>query len=191
MSPPARYRVRVHQLTTERLLLRAWTDDDVDFALDLYSRWEVQQFLGTSPRVLTGREEAVATVERFRSLEDHPVHGIWLVTDAASGQRLGTLLLKDIPASGDPLTPSGETEIGWHLHPDSWGHGYATEAAGRVLGHAFAAGLAQVVAVTYTENRASQKVARRIGMVHHGTTDRFYNTTCELFVARSAGARPA
>ena len=183
--------MRVDQLTTERLLLRAWTDDDVDFALDLYSRWEVRQFLGTTPRVLTERAEAVATVERYRSLDDHPVHGIWLVTDAASGQRHGTLLLKDIPASGEPLAPSGETEIGWHLHPASWGHGYATEAAARVLAHAFTAGLEQVVAVTSTENHASQRVARRIGMAYQGTTGRFYNTTCELFVARREEARPA
>jgi len=174
----------VRELTTDRLLLRAWTDDDVDFALDLYSRWEVQQFLGTTPRVLTDRAEAAATVQRFRALDD-PVHGIWLLADRATGQPHGTLLLKSLPASGPtlPLRPSGETEIGWHLHPDSWGHGYATEAAGRMLAHAFSAGLGRVLAVTYPQNEASQRVARRIGMEHRGTTDRYYNTTSELFVA--------
>ena len=176
-------------LTTERLTLRPWTDDDVDFALDLYSRWEVVQFLGTEPRPMTDRTEAVERVTRFRGTDD-TLHGVWLATDHTSGERLGTLLLKPIPTSGPvlPLEPSGETEIGWHMHPDSWGHGYATEAAHRVLEHAFAGGLERVVAVTNPRNTASQRVAQRIGMEHQGQTDRFYNATCELFVAeRPAG----
>src|SRR5690606_20882790 len=127
-APLRHYAVPMRELTTDRLPLRPWTEDDVHFALDLYSRWEVQQYLGTAPQVLTNRAEAVARVERFAAL-DHPVHGIWLVADRTSGQPHGTLLLKDIPASGPELRPSGDTEIGWHLHPDSWGHGYATEAA--------------------------------------------------------------
>lgn len=170
------------QLTTRRLLLRAWTEDDVDFALDLYSRWEVQQYIGTSPRIMADRAEAAERVERFRSL-DHPVHAIWLVTDLMTEEPYGTLLLKSIPASGPDLEPAGETEVGWHLHPGAWGLGYATEAATAALDHAFASGLDRVVAVTHPDNHASQRVAVRIGMEHHGTTDRFYNTTCELFVA--------
>lgn len=180
----------VRTLSTERLALRSWTLEDVDFALDLYSRWEVQQFIGTTPRVMAGRDEALAQVERFMALDREPVHGFWLITDRAAGQRLGTLLLKSIPASGPalPLGPSGETEIGWHLHPDAWGHGHASEAAGRVLDHAFAEGLTRVVAVTNPDNHASQRVARRIGMAHRGTTERFYNATCELFVAERGPA---
>jgi len=87
-----------------------------------------------------------------------------------------------------PLQPSGDTEIGWHFHPDYWGSGYASEAASAVLAHAWASGLERVVAVTNPENTASQAVCLRIGMRHDGQTDRYYNATCELFVAeRPAG----
>lgn len=77
---------------------------------------------------------------------------------------------KPIPASSGrtPLPPSGDIEIGWHLHPDAWGHGYAAEAAARVLAHAFACGLDKVVAVTNIANTASQTVAKRNGMSHLG-----------------------
>ena len=119
---------------------------------------------------------------------DVPVCGVWAVGRRADGHLPGTLLLKPIPASSDqtPLPPSGDIEIGWHFHPDAWGHGYATEAASRVLKHAFASGLSEVIAVTNQANTASQAVAKRIGMIHTGTTTRYYNATCELFVATRA-----
>jgi RimJ/RimL family protein N-acetyltransferase len=101
---------------------------------------------------------------------------------------VGTLLLKSIPASGTALQQaSGDTEIGWHFHPDYWGKGYATEAASAVLAHGFSEGLDLVVAVTAPENLASQKVCTRLGMKHRGTTDRYYDATCELFVAGNPG----
>lgn len=177
-------------LTSERLRLRRWTPDDVDFVFDMYSRWDVQRFLGRAPRAMTERDEAEAAIARWSAVGDpgDSVHAMWAAECIDDGRLVGTLLLKPIPASSEqePLPDSGDTEIGWHLHPDAWGLGYATEAARRVLEHAFAAGLAEVVAVTYPENTASQAVARRIGMSPRGLTDRYYNTTLALFgVARS------
>lgn len=169
-------------LISDRLSLRRFTLDDTDFVFDMYSRWEVQRFIGLKPRVMTDRKEAEERVARYAEFE-HPVHGLWAITDKANNQRFGLLLLKLLPASGPqtPLLPSGEIEIGWHLHPDAWGHGYASEAANAVLDHAFASGLPRVLAVTYKDNLASQAVARRVGMTYQGSTTDYYNTTCELF----------
>jgi len=170
-------------IATDRLLLRPWEESDVDFIYDLYSRWVVQRFIGAEPRVMDSRTEAVERLARFQAL-DHPVHGVWAVTQAQDGQVVGTLLLKPIPASGEePLQPSADVEIGWHFHPDHWGQGYASEAAAAVLAHAFAAGLDRVVAVTNPANEASQSVCLRIGMEHQGLSGEYYNADCELFVA--------
>lgn len=171
-------------LESERLLLRAWSQDDVDFVFDMYSRWEVQRFIGLFPKVMTERAEAEATITRWRAL-DHPTYGIWAVQRRTDARLLGTLVLKPIPASGTehPLFIPGDVEIGWHLHPDAWGHGYATEAAARVLRHAFDSGLARVVAVTNVANTASQAVTARIGMTYEGQTTRYHDTPCELFIA--------
>jgi RimJ/RimL family protein N-acetyltransferase len=179
----------VHNLVSERLDLRRWEVEDADFVFDMYSRWEVQRYIGRVPKVMEDRSEAVALIERLRSL-DHPVHGYWAVAEKATRQLLGTILLKPIPASGDslPLRPSGDTEIGWHFHPDSWGNGYASEAASVVLEHAFRSGLEKVVAVTSPANHASQKVCLRIGMVDVGLTDAYYNTSCALFVTQRLAA---
>lgn len=169
-------------LPTARLRLRDWSPEDVDFVFDAYSRWDVKQYLGDRPRVMTERAEAVAAIGRWRAASG-PVLGLWAVELVETGAVLGNVLLKDTPASGptEPLAPSGDIEVGWHFHPDAWGNGYATEAAGAVIGHAFDSGIQRVIAVTYADNVASQRVCRRLGLRHVGRTDRYYNSTFELF----------
>lgn len=175
-------------LETDRLQLRAWSEKDVDFAFDMYSRWEVNRFIGRTPKVMVDRSEAESAVARWAAI-DHPTYGTWAVQHRQDGRLLGSMMLKPIPLSSDasPLTVQGDVEIGWHFHPDAWGHGYATEAGSRILQHAFNSGLVHVVAVTYEANTASRAVATRIGMTHQGPTTRYYDTTCELFTA----TRPA
>ncbi|TLM81815.1 GNAT family N-acetyltransferase [Pseudarthrobacter sp. NamE5] len=189
-------------LETERLILRQWDLKDAGFVLDLYSRWKVQRFIGNHPQIMRDRVEAEERIRAWRSM-DHPVHAVWAVQlkapnhvqgNAERGKPAplaGALLLKSIPASGEslPLQPSGDTEIGWHFHPSYWGHGFATEAAAAALTHAFESGLDKVVAVTAPANAASQKVCLRIGMVHRGQTDRYYNAVCELFEAQAPHQR--
>ena len=172
---------------TERLILRPWSVDDADFVLDLYSRWEVQRFLGRAPAVMRDRAEALARIEAWSHLDSEP-HGIWAVQEKESGNLTGTLLLKSIPASGPVPEPSGDTEIGWHFHPDYWGRGYATEAAAAVLTYGLDRGLPLVVAVTNPENTASKRVCERIGLRYQGQTDRYYNAVCELFTTEESSA---
>ena len=180
---------------TARLTLRPFTThaDDLAFVFDMYSRMEVQRYLGRNPRVLTDPAEARALVGRWASLEDGAL-GVRAIT-THRGDRLGVLLLKRIPWSADAAAPGTpeDIEIGWHLHPDAWGSGYAAEAAAAVLPEAWAAGIPRIVAVTNPANAASQRVCRRIGMRALGPTDRYYDTTCELFelVAPAAGGARA
>jgi RimJ/RimL family protein N-acetyltransferase len=176
------------ELRTERLLLRPWRDDasDIDFAFDLYSRLEVQRYIGPVPRVMQTRDEAVERVAGWHALDEHPVHAVRLVELVETGRPLGAVLVKEIPDSAF-LERRHDTEIGWHFHPDVWGNGFATEAARAVLDDAFAAGIARIVAVTNPENVASQRVCRRIGLESQGLSDAYYDTTCALFV----GERPA
>lgn len=175
----------MEELHSVRLRLRDWQPGDVDFLFDLYSRWEVQRYIGLVPRVMADRAEAQERLDRLAANPLPAPLGVWAVAREDDGRLLGVLLLKDIPASGaeEPRQPSGDIEIGWHFHPDAWGHGYATEAAGRVLQHAFDNALPRVVAVTNPQNAASQQVCLRIGMTHEGRTDRYYDATCELFTA--------
>jgi len=171
-------------LTTPRLVLRPWRTEDAAAAFDLYSRWEVARYLGRAPRVLTDPAEAQQRVEGWARFPG-PLHGVWAVVPRDGEVPVGSVMTKLLPRSGGG-EPSQDTEIGWHLHPDVWHRGYATEAASALLGLAWDQGLAEVFAVTYPQNAASQAVCRRLGMAELGLTDRYYDMTCALFRA----ARP-
>jgi RimJ/RimL family protein N-acetyltransferase len=56
-------------------------------------------------------------------------------------------------------------EVGWALHPDHWGRGYATEAGARAITYAFEViGVDELVSVILLENVRSQRVASRLGL---------------------------
>jgi RimJ/RimL family protein N-acetyltransferase len=165
-------------LRTERLRLRAWTTSAADLArlTDIYGRPEVLRWLGgrtsVPPAELPARWAAVHTLDaRF---------GCWAIERVAGGPDdpaavVGTLLFKPLPNG------VGEVEVGWHLHPDSWGHGYATEAARAVIDRGFQLGLPEVYAVVRPGNEASLAVCRRLGMVHLGRLHRWYDVDLETF----------
>jgi RimJ/RimL family protein N-acetyltransferase len=168
-------------LETTRLRIRDWTLDDASTALDILSRVEVVRWLGDGPpNLCTDLDDARTRIERWRGRDDPPL-GHWAieVTDSGAlhGRVIGTVLLLTLP-NGD-----GAVEIGWHLHPDAWGHGYASEAAAAVLRHGFEGGLEEINAVTHLANGPSQAVCRRIGMEHRGVTHLWYEEPSEHFVA--------
>ncbi|MCW2638640.1 MAG: putative acetyltransferase [Dactylosporangium sp.] len=163
---------------TERLEVRPWTDDpaDLDRVLSIYSRWEVARWLGAQPRAMADRAEAELAVKRwteFNARDDR--YGCWAVEIRDTGVVAGSVLFKLLP-DGD-----GEVEVGWHLHPDSWGHGYATEAARAAIGRGFASGLPDVYAVVRPDNEPSLSVCRRLGMTPLGRTSRWYGVEVEAF----------
>jgi RimJ/RimL family protein N-acetyltransferase len=58
-----------------------------------------------------------------------------------------------------------EGELGYVMHPDVWGRGYATEAARLLLRFGFEdLGLEQVVATCDPRNVASARVLEKVGM---------------------------
>jgi RimJ/RimL family protein N-acetyltransferase len=55
-------------------------------------------------------------------------------------------------------------DLGWHLLPRHWHHGYATEAAREAVRHAFEErGLDHLVSLIRPENEPSRRVAEWLG----------------------------
>jgi RimJ/RimL family protein N-acetyltransferase len=161
---------------TERLLIRDWRIEEAPRLLDILGRLEVATWLGDGePKLMKDLDEARDRIARYESLSAPPL-GVWAVEVRATGEVAGTVLLLTLPNAED-----GEVEIGWHLHPDSWGKGYASEAARAVLVHGFAAGLQEILAVTHLTNDPSGKVARTIGMRHEGIVEKWYDDPSQLY----------
>lgn len=170
---------------TERLVIRPWRADEADRLYDMHRSDAVARWIGGAP--MTDRAQATALIERYTmQLGSDQRFGAWAVIERVSGIPAGTVLLKPLP-NGD-----GEIEIGWHLHPDSWGRGLAGEAAGAVLARGLAEGLEEVWAVTHLDNQRSVKVCRRIGMRLLGVTHRWYDGRHLMFwVGAHADQRPS
>ena len=161
------------ELCTARLRLRPWTTrrDDLARLVDLYGRDEVTRWLGGTPSV-----PPVELVARWRAVaESDDRFGVWALEVAGTGTVAGTVLLKPLPDG------VGEVEVGWHLHPDSWGRGYATEAARAVIARGFEAGLPEVYAVVRPGNTASVAVCTRLGMTPLGRMRRWYDVELDAF----------
>lgn len=161
---------------TERTVVRPWRRDEADRMLDTYSRWEVSRWLGAEPKVMEGLDAAHAGIERWSARNEEPgFAGIWAVELKATGVVAGTALLVELNG-GD-----GEYEVGWHFHPDSWGHGYATEIGRGALELGWANGLEEAYAVVIPGNDKSMAVCRRLGMVHQGRSTKYYGVELEVF----------
>lgn len=167
----------MQSLETERLVLRPWSHDEAPRLLDMQSRVEVMKWLGDGePKLMKDLDEAHNRIDRYAELSTNPPLGFWAVEPKAGGAPLGTMLLLTLPHD-----EHGEVEIGWHLHPDSWGQGYASEGARAVLAHGFAGGLPEILAVTHLDNYASMGVCRKIGMQGQGVVEKWYDGPSELF----------
>lgn len=161
---------------TARLVIRPWTTDDVDAAYDIYSRADVSRWLD-EPAEVGSPDEMRARIESWSTPGDDPSFGVWAVTERDSRRPIGSVLLRPLPGGED-------VEVGWHLHPDYWGRGYATEMGRAAARRAFDAGFEQVLAVSRPGNARSQAVAERIGMEYVGHTTKYYDTELELYRLR-------
>ncbi|TQN43009.1 RimJ/RimL family protein N-acetyltransferase [Blastococcus colisei] len=160
-------------LRTQRLRLRPWTTSSADIArlTDIYSREEIIRGIGGTPSIPP--EELVSRWAAVSALDER--YGCWAIEIRNSPTVAGTVLFKPLPNG------VGEVEVGWHLHPDSWGHGYATEAARAVIDRGFGDGVPEVYAVVRPGNRASMAVCARLGMAPIGRFRRWYEVELETF----------
>lgn len=166
---------------TARLRARDWQDRDLPTHFEMYSDPQVVQFIGMEP--LQTLDDSKKHLERIARLVQRyrPGLGGWCLEHKDSGEVVGLVLLKNLPDADGGLT--ADIEVGWHLARRHWGHGYATEAGQGALAYGFETmGLDRIHAVVNTRNEASMAVAHRLGMVHQGTTDRYYGQTLEWFV---------
>jgi RimJ/RimL family protein N-acetyltransferase len=152
-------------IETERLLLRDWTEADLDPFAAINADPRVMEFY-PAPYARQKSDEILAANQASLAEDGY---GKFAVEEKTTGRLLGHVGLSpvDFPAAFAPAM-----EIGWRLARESWGNGYATEAATAVLDDAFLrVGLTGVVSFTAEWNRPSRRVMEKLGMTHHPELD--------------------
>lgn len=143
---------------TERLLIRHLRAEDLDDMFEVCGDSELMLYVGEG-RALT-REEVRGWIEK--SLENYRAHGFGCsaVVLKADGRFVGYCGLVNPVFSGEP-----EAELIYAVKRQFAGRGMASEAARAMLGFAFErAGLRRVVATIDPDNRASIRIAEKLGM---------------------------
>lgn len=151
--------VRIH-LETERLVLRRFTDDDVENLHALDSDPEVMRFLNggrPTPREAIRDEFLPHVLEWYRRF---PAFGYWATVERSTQTFLGWFALHP-RVDGDP----DDVELGYRLRRSAWGRGYATEGSRALIHQAFAElGVRRVFATTMTVNTRSRRVMEKVGL---------------------------
>jgi RimJ/RimL family protein N-acetyltransferase len=136
---------------TGRLVLREFVESDVDLLAWLLGEPRVMRYIED------GKPVSRADVERV-VLPKVLGGGWWAAHVKESGAFIGWFELS--PVGG------GVAELGYRLHPDFWGRGYATEGAAALVEHGRAAGLTRIVGYAMTVNAGSRRVMEKVGLKH-------------------------
>ena len=152
-----------YPIETERLLLRPYAESDLDALYDIQSRPDVARFLYWEPRSRDDVAAAISNLQEFTEI-DGEGDGLVLAIQPRDGDRIvGDISLMYRSEA------HRQGEIGFVLHPDHQGRGYASEAARAMLRVGFEQlDLHRVIGRCEARNDASARLMERLGMRREG-----------------------
>lgn len=146
-------------ITTERLVVRPFTIDDLDDFLAYQSDPEVRRHLKGDPQT----PDAAADYLASQSTLDDDLRDAWhdwAIEHRALGHVIGNIGVY-LPAS-DPR----RGDLGFQLHPRFHGHGYAREAARGLIDRLMVGGpLTRLTASCAESNERSAQLLIALGMI--------------------------
>ncbi len=161
------------RVETDRLLLRRVEASDAPVLVAMWSDPDVTRYMG-GPRDPERVRQLIE--EEAQAGSSHPM-GFWPVVEKASGRVIGDIGLQEKEVDG-----RAEVELVYVFASDSWGKGYATEAASAIRDYAFhRLGLPRIVALINPDNLASARVAEKAGLTFERETLRPSGTVMRLF----------
>jgi len=145
-------------LETERLILRAWHENDADDFFAYAKHPEVGLNGGWPPH--TTRDESLEVIRYFIKEND-----IWAIVLKENNRVIGSVGLHK-----DSKRPNiSVKELGFVVSADYWGMGIATEASKRVIAHAFEdMGLDLVSTYHKSFNARAKRVVEKCGFTCEG-----------------------
>lgn len=157
--------MQIPRLKTQRLILRAFCEADLDAYAEMCADPEVMRYIG--------KGQPLSRSESWRNMAAMLGHwflrgyGMWAVEACQTKAMIGRI---------GCWQPEGWPgfEIGWTLRRAYWGHGFATEAARAAMSYAFdQLQQSHVISLIRPDNTASRRVAEKLGETLEGTADLF------------------
>lgn len=146
-------------IKTDRLGLRSWKEKDHESFAKMNADPRVMEHF---PFLMT-REQTDAYLTRIYNHFDEYGYGVYAVDILDSNEFIGYIGFS-CPTWESYFTPC--VEVGWRLKSESWNKGYATEGALACLEYGFKElGLDAIYSWTATDNKASERVMQKIGLV--------------------------
>ena len=153
------------ELSTERLRLRLWREDDVETFAAMNADPEVMRHF---PSALS-RRQSEEVLGRIRAHFAARGFGLWAVEAPGVASFIGYVGLTT-PRFEAHFTPC--VEVGWRLARRQQGHGFATEAARAALALGFERlGLDEIVSFTVPANTESRRVMEKLGFARDPADD--------------------
>lgn len=160
-------------LESERLTLRQWKESDIPVFVELNSDSEVMRYFPETRSEQQSRE----MVSIVSAGIDSVGWGFWAAELKESHEFIGFVGLNSVPATL-PFSPC--IEVGWRLHKQYWGRGYATEGGNISLAYAFEQlELEEVVSFTTESNYQSRRVMERLAMENSGQNFKYPHLPAE------------
>ena len=165
-------------IATSRLLLRRWRDEDTEPFAAMCSDPEVMRYIGSGET--RTREQAAAAILAFETTWDEKGYGLFAVELPGSRNLIGFAGLAE-PTFLPEIMPA--VEVGWRFARQSWGNGFATEAARAALDFGqVKLGIPRVVGIHQVDNHASGRIMHKLGMrFDRETLDRTCGRTVRVY----------
>ncbi|MDQ0251124.1 RimJ/RimL family protein N-acetyltransferase [Sphingomonas kyeonggiensis] len=153
-------------ITTERLHLRPWREEDKPVFHALANTPAMMEHFGGP--VPQAKHDAI--VDRMIDQQARNGHCMWVVEIRETGEMAGVCGLR---IGGHPNTPvPEELEIGWRIGEKFWGQGIAREAAQASMAWGWAnTDRPRIAAWTVIGNKPSWGLMKRLGMVRREDLD--------------------
>jgi len=146
-------------LETHRMILREFTQYDIDNLVDLDSDPEVTRFINggkPTPRDVVVEKVMPRIMNYYAKLDRQ---GIWAAVNKVDDMFMGWFHLR--PNHADQT----ETELGYRLKQKYWGQGFATEGSLELIRKGFEElQVPKIVAIADPSNGASRRVMEKAGL---------------------------
>lgn len=147
-----------HLITTERLLMRPFTLDDIESFYYICANPNVMRYIGIGKPL--DKETVKTQVAHWINLYEQQGYGLLALCLKENQQLIGFCGLINQTIDGEKYV-----ELGYRLDETFWGKGMATEAALAVKSHALnQLNIPNLVSIIHHENQNSKNVAMKVGM---------------------------